>query len=37
MLKVLHWCAWRMSDFAIWLHDKGGSLELWCDERMARN
>lgn len=36
MVKVLHWCAMRISDFAIWLHEKGGNLELWCDERAYR-
>ena len=36
MVKVLHWCALRISDFAIWLHEKGGNLELWCDERTYR-
>ena len=33
MVKVLHWCALRISDCAIWLHEKGDNLELWCDER----
>lgn len=36
MIKLLHWCALRMSGFAIWLHDKGGNLECWCDERMYK-
>jgi len=36
MLKLLHWCAVRMSMFAIWLYDKGGNLECWCDEQMYR-
>ena len=31
MVKLLHWCALRTSDFAIWLHDKAGGLECWCD------
>lgn len=33
MVKLLHWCALRTSDFAIWLHDKAGGLECWCDEK----
>jgi hypothetical protein len=43
MIKVLHWCALRisgaaesLSDFAVWLHEKGGNLELWCDSRAQR-
>lgn len=36
MLKVLHYCAQRMSDFAIRLHGWGGAIECWCDERTMR-
>jgi hypothetical protein len=36
MLKAIHWLALRMSEFARWLHDRGGNLECWADEQMYR-
>jgi len=40
MVKVVHWCALRISDVGMllrsdWLFERGGALELWADEYMV--
>lgn len=36
MVKLLHWCALRMSDLGELLFNLGGSIECWCDSRAER-
>lgn len=42
MVKLLHWCALRISDLGEVIFNLGGNLEFWCDsityerERRAR-
>lgn len=34
MVKLLHWCALRITDLAEVLFNLGGNLEAWCDEKL---
>ena len=33
MIKLLHWCALRISSLGEYIWELGGTLECWCDEQ----